>query len=1087
MEIIKINDIDITDKIVSFQSYDEINSDCIIGNTISTQIKLKIRDTDGSISKIIDSEIIVGNKTYIIYEKPKKWTKEISLVLYDKMIKFNSPYKTKLDEYATISQQLDEMVVLSGEVIDKTTLSDDVLNKVSAWYDSTTIMRSYIGLIAQCDGKNAFIEDDKVVFKRVATALHGCTFCSDYELNEQVTYTRVCFDNGIVNPIEEGTTEGHTLYVSPNNYYIDATDIHRIYEMYKGLSFYSFKKFKTYEIPGFKLTDLVEYDGFKILPISNKCIVNGGIALNSFELSGNINIKNKDAIIVKENPLVRIKLVQAEIDQLNGAYKVISKDVSENSSKITQLELNNEKFQTSVKEVETKVEEINKRVTVISISSQYGVSPNKETEPTNWLDERPSLIEGQYLWMREKYTYSDKTVKYDGIRMITSENGADGKGIEDVVLYYAVSKSNTVAPTSGYQTAIPERPSSYYLWQYEKIKYTDGTSKETEPMCVTGDKGDMGSAGKTSYFHIKYSSVSNPTTSDQMTETPSTYIGTYVDFVQADSTDPTKYTWAQFKGSQGAKGDQGIPGKDGASGKTSYLHIAYANSADGKTGFSVSDSTNKLYIGQYTDFVQSDSTDPTKYNWTKIKGDTGATGATGPAGKGIKSTVITYQAGASGTSIPTGSWTSGIPSVSQGQYLWSRTIITYTDNTTSTSYSVAYIPKNGTNGSDGAQGPAGAPGATGTGVNSIVQQYYLSTSKTTQTGGSWVTSMPTWSSGKYLWTRYQINYKNPTSTSYTSPICDSSWEAVNEVEVGGRNLVLKSGQEQTTKAYNFQPYYLSPYSSDKVDISGNPILEEGETYTISCKMKVAKGTNVEWVGFYWTGSVRITTWTPVFDEDHIYTYTFKANHGNDNNKKGILYAYVGPSEATRSNSTLYWVKIEKGNKATDWTPAPEDLQEDITNAVEQSKAEVKQDYTSLINATSKQLELMVKKLQQITEDNATSIISISNQLQITSEMAQFVKTTTEQLQNIVDGKVSSAEIREWARFDGAQLELGASNSPFKAILSNTELAFYQGSNKVTWITNNELHVMRAVIVKEIGVGDWRVTHEKGVGLIFRKV
>ena len=148
----------------------------------------------------------------------------------------------------------------------------------------------------------------------------------------------------------------------------------------------------------------------------------------------------------------------------------------------------------------------------------------------------------------------------------------------------------------------------------------------------TGPQGPTGAAGKTSYFHIKYSSVSKPTSSSQMTETPSTYIGTYVDFTQADSTDPSKYTWCRFEGIQGVKGDQGIPGKNGSNGQTSYLHIAYANSADGSSGFSTTDSVGKLYIGQYTDFVQTDSTDYKKYSWTKIKGETGPQGQTGPQG-----------------------------------------------------------------------------------------------------------------------------------------------------------------------------------------------------------------------------------------------------------------------------------------------------------------------------------------------------------------------------------------------------------------------------------------------------------------------
>ena len=82
-------------------------------------------------------------------------------------------------------------------------------------------------------------------------------------------------------------------------------------------------------------------------------------------------------------------------------------------------------------------------------------------------------------------------------------------------------------------------------------------------------------------------------------------------------------------GNTGAQGDRGIPGINGGNGQTSYLHIAYANSADGTSGFSTNDSTNKLYIGQYIDFIEADSTLPSAYQWTKIKGDTGAKGEDG--------------------------------------------------------------------------------------------------------------------------------------------------------------------------------------------------------------------------------------------------------------------------------------------------------------------------------------------------------------------------------------------------------------------------------------------------------------------------
>ena len=131
----------------------------------------------------------------------------------------------------------------------------------------------------------------------------------------------------------------------------------------------------------------------------------------------------------------------------------------------------------------------------------------------------------------------------------------------------------------------------------------------------------IGTDGKTTYLHIRYAPVQNPTAA-QMSKAPNKYIGTYTDFSGVDSTDPAKYTWAKFEG------DQGVQGPKGADGKTPYFHIAYANSADGRTGFSVDDSVNKLYIGQYTDYTPDDSTDPTKYSWTKIKGEPGTAGRT---------------------------------------------------------------------------------------------------------------------------------------------------------------------------------------------------------------------------------------------------------------------------------------------------------------------------------------------------------------------------------------------------------------------------------------------------------------------------
>lgn len=134
-----------------------------------------------------------------------------------------------------------------------------------------------------------------------------------------------------------------------------------------------------------------------------------------------------------------------------------------------------------------------------------------------------------------------------------------------------------------------------------------------------------GTDGLTQYTHLAYANSADGKTDFSVDNPNREYIGMYVDFEEQDSTNPEKYAWTLVKGANGA---QGVPGKPGTDGKTPYFHIAYANSADGKTEFSVDNSVDKLYIGQYTDYLPDDSTDPTKYSWTKIKGNDGTPGRT---------------------------------------------------------------------------------------------------------------------------------------------------------------------------------------------------------------------------------------------------------------------------------------------------------------------------------------------------------------------------------------------------------------------------------------------------------------------------
>ncbi len=143
-----------------------------------------------------------------------------------------------------------------------------------------------------------------------------------------------------------------------------------------------------------------------------------------------------------------------------------------------------------------------------------------------------------------------------------------------------------------------------------------------------GPKGADGTNGKTSYFHIKYAKTANPQTASDLLEIPDTYIGTYVDYTQADSSNPAAYTWARFAGMEGP---QGIPGANGEDGRTSYLHIKYSNDGGG-TFTANGGETAGDYIGTCVDYNQTDPNYVGAYKWAKIKGSTGAKGDKGDKG-----------------------------------------------------------------------------------------------------------------------------------------------------------------------------------------------------------------------------------------------------------------------------------------------------------------------------------------------------------------------------------------------------------------------------------------------------------------------
>lgn len=354
-----------------------------------------------------------------------------------------------------------------------------------------------------------------------------------------------------------------------------------------------------------------------------------------------------------------------------------------------------------------------------------GLAYNKTspTESSNASDYTWSLIKG------DKGDTGDKGDKGD--KGDPGQDGADGNGIANIVEYYQVSTSNTTAPSSWLQTVPTLTKTNKYLWNYEKITYTNGSSFETKKRVigVYGDKGDTGAQGP--------------------------------------------------QGPQGNKGETGNTGAtgNGISSIVNYYLVSASSSgittstSGWSTTIKTTTTTNK-YLWNYEKITY---TNGTVVNTTPcIIGTHGATGATGPqgpqgntgatgaAGRGVKSTAVTYQASSSGTTAPTGTWSSSVPSVSAGQFLWTRTVITYTDNTTSTIYSVGKM------GNTGATGPQGATGSAGKGISSITEYYLATTASsgvTTSTSGWTTTIQSITSSKRYLWNYEVIKYTDNSTTT----------------------------------------------------------------------------------------------------------------------------------------------------------------------------------------------------------------------------------------------------------------------------------------------------------------------------------
>ncbi|EKQ14648.1 phage tail assembly [Lacticaseibacillus casei A2-362] len=317
---------------------------------------------------------------------------------------------------------------------------------------------------------------------------------------------------------------------------------------------------------------------------------------------------------------------------------------------------------------------------------------------------------------------SDNPADYAGKwALIKGADGADGvpgaKGADGRTSYFHTAWANDVSGQSGF--TVSGGDGKKYIGTYSDFTQADSTNPADYNWALfkgedgdVGPKGDQGlpgakgADGRTAYTHFAYANSQDGKTDFSTTDSNRKYIGFYSDFTSGDSTNPSDYNWSLIKGADGANGKDGVPGKAGADGKTSYFHIAYADSSDGKTNFSLDTPGSRKYIGSYTDFTQADSTNPELYSWQLVqgpKGEDGADGVPGPKGADGKTSYF-HTAYANSIDGKQGfSTTDGNGKSYFGQYVDQN----QADSTDPTKYSWALFK--GTDGRDGKDGSDNVP------------------------------------------------------------------------------------------------------------------------------------------------------------------------------------------------------------------------------------------------------------------------------------------------------------------------------------------------------------------------------------------
>lgn len=668
---------------------------------------------------------------------------------------------------------------------------------------------------------------------------------------------------------------------------------------------------------------------------------------------------------------------------------------------------------------------------------------------------------------------------------VNGTNGQNGKSIGQVVNYYLATNasSNVTASTSGWTTTVQSVSSSKkYLWNYEVVKYTDGTTASTTAPCIIGSYGDTGADGKNATY---------------ITVTGSNYDTTTDHKVSCIAINGVRYNYTPGRGhtlvvlNPSNSNVESIKTYD-TYGSPASLETALNNVSNGKImclftvdacsvtsnvrnilakcGSSKTDVWGAIRVthvfigmkgldkGNAYEIIEpgSSATKSITVYYTStgivLNGATGAMGVPGPTGVGIKSITEYYAVSTTNTTAPT-SWVTSIPTLTaSNKYLWNYETVTYTNNSTiSTSKRVigVYGDKGlkgdtgakGDKGATGSQGPQGVKGdkgdtgAAGNGIASTAVAYQAGSSGTTAPAGTWSTSVPvTSAAAPYLWTRITIKYTNGTVTNSYS--VGSTPEGIS---VGGRNLAVSTNQGTNGWGWSMKT-------------GGHTQSEIVENNIRTCKLLRNSTAQSGWSVIEYTNIGRSkyepnTVYTVSFDVKSNVNTVMNIDLLQGNGTDNLIGSSTAVNRQIKANqwNKLIWIiktvttlpsstgqllyltamnsgtgvwyqfknlKIEKGNKATDWSPAPEDIDIKFDNytTTEQMKRDFKNSSSELYSAINSSF---ATNGQVSTVDG-----KFSNYYTKTT-----IDSTIKQVKDSISMKVSQTDFDKQTKATSASLEL----------------------------------------------------------------